>query len=182
MAGSEPLVVVIMGRPGTGKSTQAEAMACALCRPHLASDRIRKTHAGVPLHGRTDAETRERLYTDTLTETTYATLRTRALQRARRRLGTVLDATFSRFAQREQLRTALRAADVPYVFVELTAENEVLKRRLRRRSTKEATASDARASDFEMLTERYEAPDALEDSRPSKLAPRERPPTRPSKS
>jgi predicted kinase len=165
VAGSEPLVVVIMGRPGTGKSTQAEAVARALGWPHLASDRIRKTHAGVPLHGRTDAETRERLYTDTLTETTYATMRTRALQRARRRLGTVLDATFSRFAQREQLRTALRAADVPYVFVELTAEDDELKRRLRRRSAEEATASDARASDFEMLTERYEAPDALEDSR-----------------
>ena len=165
VAGSEPLVVVIMGRPGTGKSTQAEAMARALGWPHLASDRIRKTHAGVPLHGRTDAETRERLYTDALTETTYATMRTRALQRAHRRLGTVLDATFSRFAQREQLRTALRAADVPYVFVELTAEDDELKRRLRRRSAEEATASDARASDFEMLTERYEAPAALEDPR-----------------
>ena len=69
VAGSEPLVVVIMGRPGTGKSTQAEAVARALGWPHLASDRIRKTHAGVPLRGRTDAETRERLYTDTLTET-----------------------------------------------------------------------------------------------------------------
>ncbi len=165
VAGSEPLVVVVMGRPGTGKSTQAEALARALGWPHLASDRIRKMHAGVPLHGRADAETRERLYTDALTDATYATLRTRARQRARRHLGTVLDATFSRVGQREQLRTALRAADVPYAFVELTAEDDVLKRRLRRRSTEEATASDARASDFEMLTERYAAPDALEDPR-----------------
>ena len=54
---------------------------------------------------------------------------------------------------------------MPYVFVELTAEDSELKRRLRRRSAEEATASDARASDFEMLTERYEAPDALEDPR-----------------
>lgn len=163
VAGSDPFVVVIMGRPGTGKSTQAEAVARALGWPHLSSDRIRKTHADVPLHGRADAETRERLYTDAMTKTTYATLRTRALQQAHRHRGTVLDATYSRFAQREQLRSALHAADVPYIFVELTAEDEVLKRRLRRRSTEDATASDARASDFEMLTERYEAPDALED-------------------
>jgi hypothetical protein len=54
---------------------------------------------------------------------------------------------------------------VPYVFVELTAEDDTLKRRLRRRSIEDATASDARASDFEMLTERYEAPNALEDPR-----------------
>jgi len=165
VAGSAPLVVAIMGRPGTGKSTQAEAVARALGWPHLASDRIRKTHAGVPLHGRADADTRERLYTDAMTSATYATLRTRALQQARRHHGTVLDATFSRPEQREQLRTALRAADVPWVFVELTAEEEVLKRRLRRRSPEAATASDARASDLEMLTERYEAPDALEDPR-----------------
>jgi aminoglycoside phosphotransferase family enzyme/predicted kinase len=165
VAGNEPLVVIVMGRPGTGKSTQAAAVAETLGWPHLASDRIRKSHAGVPLVGRADAETRERLYTDAMTEATYATLRTRARQRARRHRGTVLDATFSRVAQREQLRTALRAADVPYVFVELTAEDDTLKRRLRRRSVQDATASDARASDFEMLTERYEAPNALEDPR-----------------
>ncbi len=165
VAGSEPLVVVIMGRPGTGKSTQAEAVARAVGWPHLASDRIRKTHAGVPLHERADADTRERLYTDRMTEVTYATLRTRALERARQQNGTVLDATYSRYAQREQLRTALRAADVPYVFVEVTAEDAALKNRLRERSTDAAMASDATASDFEKLTERYEAPDALEDPR-----------------
>ncbi|MEF8865738.1 MAG: AAA family ATPase [Salinibacter sp.] len=165
VAGPRPLVVVAMGRPGTGKSTQAEAVARALGWPHLASDRIRKTHAGVPLHQRPDAATRERLYTDATTEATYATLRTRALERAQRHQGTVLDATFSRPTQRERLRSALRAADVPYVFVEVTAPDDELKRRLRRRSAADATASDARATDFPMLTERYEAPDALEDPR-----------------
>ncbi|WP_263786365.1 AAA family ATPase [Salinibacter grassmerensis] len=165
VAGPEPLVVVVMGRPGTGKSTQAEAVARALGWPHLASDRIRKAHAGVPQHGRPDAATRERLYTDAATEATYATLRTRALQRARRHQSTVLDATFSRPAQRDSLRTALRAADVPYVFVEVIAGDGTLKKRLRERSAKDATASDARATDFEMLTDRYEAPTALEDPR-----------------
>lgn len=165
VAGSHPLIVAVMGRPGTGKSTQAEGLAQALGWPHLASDRIRKTRADIPLHGRADADARERLYTDTLTGTTYATLRRRALQHAQRDHGTVLDATFSAHAQREQFRSALRAADVPYVFVELTAEDGVLKRRLRKRSSGTATASDARAADFERLNARYEAPDALEDSR-----------------
>jgi hypothetical protein len=161
VAGSAPLVIVVMGRPGTGKSTQAEAVARALGWPHLASDRIRKMHAGAALHGRASARTRQRLYTDAMTEATYATLRTRARQHR----GTVLDATFSRRAQRDRLRTALRTADVPYVFVELTAGDEALKKRLRERSAADATASDARAADFDMLTERYEAPDALEDPR-----------------
>ncbi len=165
VAGSAPLVIVVMGRPGTGKSTQAEAVARALGWPHLASDRIRKMHAGAALHGRASARTRQRLYTDAMTEATYATLRTRARRAARQHHGTVLDATFSRRAQRDRLRTALRTADVPYVFVELTAGDEALKKRLRERSAADATASDARAADFDMLTERYEAPDALEDPR-----------------
>ncbi|WP_251964239.1 AAA family ATPase [Salinibacter ruber] len=163
VAGAGPLVVTVMGRPGTGKSTQAEAVARALGWPHLASDRIRKTHAGIPLHERPDAATRKRLYADRTTEATYATLRTRALERARRHQSTVLDATFSREAQRDGLRAALRAADVPYVFVEVTAGDAALKKRLRERSAEDATASDARATDFEMLTDRYEAPNALED-------------------
>jgi aminoglycoside phosphotransferase family enzyme/predicted kinase len=165
VAGSSPLVVAVMGRPGTGKSTQAEALARALGWPHLASDQIRKTRADVPLHGRADADARERLYTDRMTNTTYATLRKRALRQARRHRGAVLDATFSDPAQRDQFRAALRAADVPYVFVELTAEDDVLKRRLRKRSSGAATASDARAEDFEPLNARYQAPDALEDPR-----------------
>ena len=169
VAGDEPLVVVVMGRPGTGKSTQAEAVARSLGWPHLASDRIRKMHADVPLHARADAETRERLYASPTTDITYATLRTRAVERARQKKGTVLDATFSRYSQREQLRSTLRAADVPYVFVEVTAPDEILKKRLRERSADTATASDARARDFEMLTKRYEAPNALEDPRPVQI-------------
>jgi predicted kinase len=169
VAGDAPLVVVVMGRPGTGKSTQAEAVARSLGWPHLASDRIRKMHAGVPLHTRADASTRERLYSSATTEVTYATLRARALEQARQEKGTVLDATFSRHAQRERLRATLRAADVPYAFVEVTAPDDILKKRLRERSAETAAASDARARDFEMLTERYEAPDALEDPRHIKV-------------
>jgi predicted kinase len=126
---------------------------------------VRKTHADVPLHGRADPATRERLYTETMSDATYATLRARAVRRARQRRGTVLDATYSRPEQREALRTALRAAEVPFVFVGRTATDDVLKRRLRRRTAAAATASDARASDFNQLSERYQAPDALEDPR-----------------
>jgi len=131
----------------------------------MASDRVRKWQAGVPLNQRADAATREQLYTDKMTRTTYRTLQTRALERGREGEGTVLDATYSDPARRERLRSALRAADVPYALVELRAPDETLKRRLADRSEAAPTASDARREDFELLNERYEAPDALEDSR-----------------
>jgi predicted kinase len=97
---------------------------------------------------------------------TYATLRERALEQARSdRTGTVLDATYSRRAERDRLRAQLRAADVPHVLVECTAPTDVRKQRLRDRDAASAHASDARRDDFDALQRRYEAPTALEDPR-----------------
>jgi predicted kinase len=163
VAGSRPLVVVVFGRPGTGKSTQATALARALGWAHLSSDRIRKTHAGVPLHQRAPSPVRDRLYSDEMTEITYRTLQRRAVERGRQSKGTVLDATYSDPDRREALRTALRAADVPYAFVELTAPDTVLRDRLAARDADTAAGSDARADDFDRLSGRYQAPTALED-------------------
>jgi len=65
----------------------------------------------------------------------------------------------------EALRQALHAAGLDYVFVELTASAELLRERLAARSEKAPAGSDARLEDFDVLTERYRAPDALEDAR-----------------
>jgi hypothetical protein len=48
--------------------------------------------------------------------------------------------------------------------VELTAPDDVLRSRLSTRDAKTATASDARAEDFDLLNRRYQAPTALEDA------------------
>ena len=163
LAGDEPLVVVVFGRSGTGKSTQAAALARATGWAHLSSDRVRKRRAGVPLHRRSTSAERARLYDADMTDCTYRTLQERAVTRGRADEGTVLDATYSDPDRRDRLRTALRAADVPYAFVELTAPDAVLRERLSTRDARSATASDARPEDFEMLSARYQAPTALED-------------------
>ena len=163
VAGGRPLVIVVFGRSGTGKSTQAAALAAATGWAHLSSDRIRKTRAGVPLHRRSRPDERRRLYTDRMSDLTYMTLQQRAVARGRTHKGTILDATYSDPERREALRTALRSADLPYVFVELTADDETLRERLEGRDAASAAGSDARADDLEMLTERYRPPTALED-------------------
>jgi 2-phosphoglycerate kinase len=47
VAGSEVLVLVVMGRIGTGKSTIAKRLAGELDWPAFSSDEIRKTLAGL---------------------------------------------------------------------------------------------------------------------------------------
>ena len=153
-----------MGQSGTGKSTQAAALASALGWAHVSSDRVRKEQAGVPLHERPAPDTREQLYSTERSDAVYAALRQRAVERGRSHQGTVLDATYSGADRREHLRTALRAADLPHVFVELTAPEDTLRTRLAARDDT-STVSDARIDDFEALKARYEAPDALEDPR-----------------
>ena len=165
--GSGPAVIAVMGRVGTGKSTQAHALAEALGSEVARSDRVRKQIAGVPPRERPDEATRAGLYSAEMTRKTYAALTDRALEAAEAKRPLVLDATFGKRAHRDALRDALAEADgahrVPHCFVELTAPDDAIKERL---GAREGTSplSDARRSDFQMLAEGYEAPTALEDA------------------
>ena len=164
VAGSGPLVAVVMGGVGTGKSTQARALGEALGWTVLSSDIVRKRAAGVPLYRRGTPAERAALYAPERTRATYAALRETTLARAARGRGTILDATYGRRDERDALRAALDRAGVPVRFIELSAPEAVVRPRLAAREGAPGVWSDARPADFEMLTARYEAPNALEDA------------------
>ena len=159
IVGSEPHVLVVMGRVGTGKSTQARLLGEALDWPVASSDRTRKNLAGVPLYRRGSVEERDRLYSSTLTEATYRALRDRALTETDRGRGIVLDATYSNQDERTALSETLRDAGLKVTWIECTAPDALIKERLRERSST-PTVSDARLEDFDTLDERYTTPDA----------------------
>ena len=163
VAGSGPAVIVVMGGVGTGKSTQAQALGRVMGWDVISSDQVRKELANTPLYERGTDEQRQALYTKEMTEKTYDGLQQRAVERARRGRGTVLDATFSRRGQRDRLRRVLRAEGVPHCFVEVTAPPGLVRQRLEDRDDGR-TLSDAREEDLEVLDARYEAPDDLEDT------------------
>ncbi len=165
VAGSKPLVVVVMGRVGTGKSTLARALADALGWEVLSSDRTRKERAGLPLFERGSEAQRAELYAQPRTDDTYTALCRGAVERAGRRQGVVLDATYGCRRHREALRQALRRRGIPYCFVEATASDATIRARLRRREHAGREVSDARLEDFDLLAARYQAPDALEEAR-----------------
>ncbi len=162
--GSKPLVLISMGGVGTGKSTTAEQLADALGWDVFSSDRIRKETAGVELSRRGDPEERAALYAEARTAATYESLGRRATDQVRRGRGVILDATYSKRGHRDELRTTLRKAGAPYCFVELTASEDTVISRLKNREAGQASISDARLDDYELLRRRYEAPDDLEDA------------------
>jgi uncharacterized protein len=172
IAGSEPLILVVMGRVGTGKSTIAKRLASELDWPVFSSDEIRKTLAGVPLTQRTPPELRGKIYSARMTQKTYKKLledgfavigcsrgrRPRLLQRHN---SVVLDATFSTRALREFLRDECKKANMQLQFVELEVDPGEIKKRLRARDEKTAETSDARREDFEKLNAAYQPPSEL---------------------
>jgi uncharacterized protein len=173
VAGSELLIVVVMGRIGTGKSTIAKQLAGELDWPAFSSDEIRKTLAGIPLTKRTAPELRDKIYSARTTQQTYKKLVKDGLAAIGRaggrrprpfepRNGVILDATFSTHALRKFLRDECKKANVPIQFIELEVGSDEIKKRLKDRDKKTAETSDARLEDFEKLSAAYESPSELE--------------------
>jgi aminoglycoside phosphotransferase family enzyme/predicted kinase len=172
IAGSEPLILVVMGRVGTGKSTIAKRLAGELDWPVFSSDEIRKTLAGVSLTQRTPPELRAKIYSPQMTRRTYRKLikdglvaigcsrghRPRPLQPHN---GVILDATFSTRALRKLLRDECTKANMPFQFVEVEVDPNEIKKRLKARDEKTAETSDARLEDFQKLSAAYGAPSEL---------------------
>jgi aminoglycoside phosphotransferase family enzyme/predicted kinase len=162
VAGSKPLVVVVMGRIASGKSTLARMLGRELDWPVFSSDVLRKTLGRVPLGGgEVNARKREQLYAERMTEKTYQALLTNAIRHARKRDSVILDATYSRRSHRDQLRERLRRAGVAFCFVETRTSNQIIRRRLKERTGETAQASDARIEDFPKLSKLYAPPKEL---------------------
>ena len=149
---------IVMGGIGTGKTTIAKQLAWELGWPVFSSDRIRKKLAGTKPTERTTSNLREKLYSEAMTDLTYRTLIDEALSAACAQSGAVLDATFSKRAQRDFLRRECSRANLSFRFVELKASREEIEDRLARRAKTAGEISDARLEDLEILNAAYESP------------------------
>src|SRR5947199_3961982 len=161
VSGSEPFVLAVMGRVGTGKTAVAKQLGSELDLPVLSSDEIRKTLPGIPLTVRTAAERRDDVYSEQMTEQTYKELWAKGLTSLKTHGGAVLDATFSSQANRELLRQECAKAEVYWQVIELNVDTGKIESRLRARDQNVSEISDARLEDFEKLNSAYEPPSEL---------------------
>jgi len=161
VAGSEPLVLVIMGRIGTGKTTVARELGHELDWPVFSSDEIRKTLAGIPLKKRTPQKRRGEVYSPQMTQQTYRKLVEDGLDALKKYCGVILDATFATRALRQFLRDECRKANVRLQIVEVNAGLATIQSRLKARDQSAAEISDARLEDLEKLSATYKPPSEL---------------------
>jgi len=162
LLGSQPTMLVFMGRVGTGKSTLASYLEEKLDIERLSTDHIRKTLAGLPLDQRTPASQRDELYSSKMSAQTYDTLFDKAESQLQDGNSVILDATFSSRASRQQLINISKKMGGQLVFVEAQASENVIKQRLQHREEQEGVVSDARLEDFEQLNDRYQPPEEID--------------------
>jgi aminoglycoside phosphotransferase family enzyme/predicted kinase len=126
--GSGPVVLAVMGRIATGKSTVAKRLASELDWAVFSSDEIRKKLAGLLLHIRTPPQARAQVYSEQMTKKTYDRLLKKGLAAAQGGSGVVLDATFSDPSTREGLIRKCARAGVRLQLIELDSDRETIQK------------------------------------------------------
>ena len=149
-----PVVLVLCGVSGSGKTTVARQAAEVSGWEHLSSDVTRKRLAGLDPTDRGGAE----LYSRARTLETYRELGTMATQRLERDRGVVVDATFHEREERDAFRAGLGDPSAPLLFVKCRAGTTTLLARIRERELQPNRVSDADATGGAAATGRIRAP------------------------
>ncbi|WP_314519357.1 AAA family ATPase [Xanthocytophaga agilis] len=153
-----PSVIIICGRIGTGKSTIARQVALLLGYEYINSDVVRKQTVGLPLLQRPHTNDGEKLYSQSSTENVYQALQQNTLLHIANQTGIVVDATFGQQKHRQEFQQALKKQNIPYIFIEVQASDKIIKERLTQREKQTDVISDARLSDFDLISSNYQPP------------------------
>jgi predicted kinase len=107
------------------------------------SDVVRKELAGLSPTARGSGDYQAGIYTEAMTQQTYAALAHYAEEELSTGRGVILDASCRQPAHRRLFRSVAEGCEVPVFFLECQADAHVIESRLRARAKKEAVVSDA---------------------------------------
>jgi hypothetical protein len=157
-----PMLLVVCGVMGTGKTTLAKALAKELALPHVQSDRVRKEMAA----GDRSAGYGKGPYTEEADERVYAEMIHRADPILARGGSVVLDATFKRKALREKVAALARRWGVDMLLIQCTCPASAALARLDRRTRSGRSLSDGRPELYDEQVRQFEP---MDDQPPGRL-------------
>jgi predicted kinase len=158
-----PLLLVMAGLSGTGKSAVANELADELDLQVIASDFVRKELAGAPTGQHRYGDYGAGIYSPASTERTYAAMRERARKLLVDGQSVVLDATYQQREYRERAMALAQEAGALAFCVETITDAAVVRERLATRERNATTLSDARWETYLVQAERFDAIDELDD-------------------
>jgi aminoglycoside phosphotransferase family enzyme/predicted kinase len=141
-----PVLVLMHGLSGSGKSYVAERLVEALGAVRVRSDVERKRMAAFA----PSEPEEEGLYASSMTQKTYARLAQLASTCVANGFPAIVDATFLLAEHRKMFLDEAVRAKVPAVIVEVTASNQTMTERIARRSDAGGDPSDATPAVLEM--------------------------------
>jgi len=155
------MILVFFGLIATGKSTVASAWAARHGYAHFNSDRIRKELAGM-LPGAGCMETLDKgIYSKEFSRRTYDLLLAKAEQECLADRPVVLDASFQYRADRDRVRSLASRLGVDLLFILCNCSEDLIMKRLIRRSQDAEAVSDGNPAIYLAQKERFELPDEL---------------------
>ncbi len=160
-----PTLVMVGGLMGTGKSTLAAAIAEPLGAKVIRTDVVRKRLAGVPETEHHFDDFGSGVYSGDMTERTYAAALEEAIGLLRAGGSAIVDASWSRKAQRERAARAAADQGAAAVFVECVCPEDVVRERLEARMTQDGEPSDGRWDIYALQRDAYESVTADEGLR-----------------
>jgi aminoglycoside phosphotransferase family enzyme/predicted kinase len=150
-----PLLIVVGGLPGTGKTTLARGLADAVGAQVRCADEVRKRLAGLGPGVHIDSALDSGLYGSDMNERVYRSLLEFAKTALNLGRSIVLDATFRRPANREAVHSLAVRSGARFLMVECEAPNEVVEKRLRGREINPDDWSDATVETYRALRKNH---------------------------
>ena len=139
----QPALLVTHGLSGSGKTTLTQGLLEAVGAIRIRADVERKRVAGLQADARSGSALHADLYSEAMTQATYARLLKEAEPVLNGGRHAILDATYLRFEQRDAARRWAAARRVPFFILDFEADAELLRERVRARAARGADASEA---------------------------------------
>lgn len=138
------MLVLVIGLPGSGKSTVARALAKEIKAKILRTDEIRKTLIQSPNYGEREKEM------------VYDAMLSTAEQLLKNDENVILDATFYREELRSRAKNLAEKLKKKFFIIECRAHEEIIKRRMEKRKKSIKRLSDADFEVYKKLKEKFE--------------------------
>lgn len=140
---TQPVVVCCHGVSGSGKTTVSQQLLENLPLIRIRSDVERKRLFGLSLEAKTPGSDKGTVYGAEATRRTFARLEKLARGIVEAGFGVIVDATFLRRMERQQFASLAREYEVPFRLMEISAPEDVLRERVRKRASDSNDASEA---------------------------------------
>lgn len=153
---TRPLLLLTTGLIGSGKSSVAAGVASALDMHVLSSDQIRKQRSGLAPTEPQRVDYGTGLYSAAASRQLYEVLDGLARNALSRGQAVIIDAAFSKQADRQRMAMMAREAGADCLVLDCVAAEEVIRARLQQRQHTPGTISDGRWDIFAQFQQDYE--------------------------